>query len=192
MIKYPYFCGLKITKSCSLNPFSKYDIPYVGLKEGEHHFFYNIDDAFFELHENDSFKDVAIEVDLQFDKGNFFQLTFNVGGTIRTDCDRCTEEFDLELSDVHYILVKFNDGSLEPTEDDGEVVYIERNDSYINVAKLLYEFILLSVPMKKMHPDDADGNPGCEINYQAEEEDNEGEDKKIDPRWAALKGLNLD
>jgi len=174
-----------------LNPISKYDIPFVGLKAGEHHFYYNIDDDFFELQENKAFKKVAIEIDLQFDKDNFFQLTFNIGGSVRLDCERCNEEFDLELDAVHYMLVKYNDGSLEPKEDDPDVVYIERNDSHINVADLIYEFILLSIPIKRMHPDDEDGNPGCEMKYNAEGEKSEEGNKAVDPRWAALKGLDL-
>jgi len=169
-----------------LNPLSKYDIPFVGLKNGEHHFFYSIDDQFFELFEQEApVENAKLEIDLQFDKQSFFQLAFNVDGTIQTVCDRCSEEFDLVVGDVHHIIVKFDDGDAQ--SDDPDIIYIARTDTHLNVANLIYEFIVLSVPMKQTHPDDADGKPGCKIAYNAEEE--ESDEEVIDPRWAALKGL---
>ena len=183
----PVFLWAKIKKSCSLNPISKYDIPFVGLKEGEHHFHYTIDETFFELFENDNFKKANVEIDLQFEKGNFFQLTFHIGGTIHTDCDRCSEAFDLELNDIHFVIVQFNDGSLEQADDEADIIYIERNDTHLNLATLMYDFILLTIPMQKMHPDGEDGQPGCKIKYDAEADKKKG----TDPRWDALKGLDL-
>lgn len=172
-----------------MNPLSKYDIPFVGLKMGSHHFFYTIEESFFELFENDNFQKPAINIDLEFEKGNLFHLTFHVGGTFHTDCDRCSEEFELELNDLHHILVKYNDGILEQPNEEADILFIERNDTHINVAKLIYDFILLSIPMQKMHPDDAEGNPGCEIKYT--EPVNTEEENKPDPRWDALKGIDF-
>jgi len=169
-----------------LNPLSKYDIPFVGLKNGEHHFFYSIDDQFFDLFEQDApVSGAKLEIDLQFDKESFFQLAFNVDGTIKTVCDRCAEDFDLPVGDVHHIIVKFDDGDAQ--SDDPDIIYIARTDTHLNVANLIYEFIVLSVPLKRMHPDGPDGTPGCKMGYNSGED--ESDEQAMDPRWAALKGL---
>lgn len=170
-----------------MHPLHKYDIPFVGLKLGEHRFAYTIKEDFFENFEASPIQKSNVIIDLDFNKkSNFFQLKFYVEGTVFTACDRCAENFDLAIEGDYDIVVKFNDALVETNEFEEDIMYISYNDTHVNVAKLIYEFIVLSIPIQKIHPDDAEGNPGCEMNWkQAEDTDEES----MDPRWEALKKL---
>ncbi len=177
-----------------MRAFNKYEIPFVGLKRGNHLFTYTVNNEFFEQFERSPIVTPAqFEVNLDFEKGNFFMLHFNISGTIQTACDRCAEQFDLPIESEQLLIVKFDDDLIpgeEPTDEDDDVVYISRNDTHFNIANHLYEFIVLSIPMRKVHPDDEDGYPTCEINYQNEEATEEATDEEaVDPRWEALKKI---
>lgn len=177
-----------------MKAFSKYEIPFVGLKKGEHRFHYSIDSAFFQEFETSPISDGQFEVELIFEKSNFFDLTFIIDGFITAECDRCTETFEMEFSGTHPLLVKFTENveyEQELTsESDDDLIYLSRNETHLNVAQYIYEFIVLSMPLQKVHPDDDEGNPGCEIEYSSQTE-SEGDSKEetTDPRWEALKKL---
>jgi len=76
---------------------------------------------------------------------------------------------------------------------------ITRDTPKVNVAQLIYEFILLALPAKKIHPDhrnelddeedDLDGLY-VYIDSEKESEESEDEDINVDPRWEKLKNLN--
>jgi uncharacterized metal-binding protein YceD (DUF177 family) len=90
----------------------------------------------------------------------------------------------------------------EVQEIDENVMMITRDTPSINVAQLIYEFILLSLPLKKIHPDhknaldEEDDNSDRGYVYLDEETDpnvesfaTEEENTPIDPRWAQLSKL---
>lgn len=173
--------------------FTKYDIPFVGLKNGNHQFSYNVDAIFFEKHEDSPIKQGDFEINLHFEKGNFFLLNFEIRGTFQTECDRCLEVFDCPVRSDYTLIVKYNDDLIPgeiPSDEDDDIVYISRNETHLNIAKYLYEFIVLSIPIRKVHPDDAEDNPTCEIDWEvADDYDKEDDVEAIDPRWEALKNI---
>jgi len=177
-----------------LKAFSKYEIPFVGLKNGEHVFNYSVDADFFAEFEESLVSDGKFDIELIFDKNNFFTLTFNIDGYMLAECDRCVEQFQLNFSESYPLLVKFNDNTTMdeniPDSDD-DLIYISRNETHLNVARFIHEFIILSIPIKKVHPDDENGNPGCEMKYQNQIGDDvdDAEEESTDPRWEALKKL---
>ncbi|MCK7553808.1 DUF177 domain-containing protein [Chitinophaga sedimenti] len=142
----------------------EFDIAFVGLKPGVHTFQYQITDSFFENYGPQDFTNCKATVKLQFDKkSNFFMLKFEIGGSVTVTCDRCGQPFELQLWDDFEHVVKLVEN---PTElegnDDPEVTYINKTESHYNVANLIYEFINLSIPMQRIHPDDAEGKSGCD------------------------------
>jgi uncharacterized metal-binding protein YceD (DUF177 family) len=116
-------------------------------------------------------------------------LHFQFDGTIRTECDRCLETFDLPIQDTQDLMVKFDD---EPREE-VEVIYIERLSPSLNVAKYVYEFIHLAVPMHKTH-DEAGGK--CDpkmmafIDHSEENTEETETDSSEDSVWSELKKWN--
>lgn len=141
-----------------------FDIAFVGLKPGEHHFQYEITDQFFQEYGQQDFRDVHATVKLTLDKKNgFFLLKFDVGGSLQTGCDRCGNPFPLQLWDEFKLVVKLvdNPDELNSQEEDPDVFYIDRNESHLHLADWLYEFILLSMPMTRMCPESEIGGPYC-------------------------------
>jgi uncharacterized protein len=78
------------------------------------------------------------------------------------------------------------------------VIIIPRDIQKLNLAQYIYEFIGLSIPMKKLHPkfqdeEDEDDENETKLVYRSEDgkkdnkENEEGDG--IDPRWNALKDL---
>ena len=85
------------------------------------------------------------------------------------------------------MLVKFSETE---TDDGDEIIYIHPGSHQVEIGKLIYEFIVLSIPIRHIHPDDQAGNSLCNPDmlhkldqYRAIELP---EVNPIDPRWNDL------
>ena len=58
-----------------------------------------------------------------------------------------------------------------------------------DVSSLIYEYIILAVPMYRVHPE---GQCNPEVIAMLTAKPEEPEEKDIDPRWAALKDIKLE
>lgn len=124
---------------------------------------------------------------------SMIQMIFKVEGTIELTCDRSLDLFDQPISFENTMIFKFGDEEKELSED---VMVILNDTQTINIADLLFEFIGLQVPMKKLHPrfqeDESDDEEEGIIVYSSTLEDSNTEEQQeedVDPRWAALKKL---
>ena len=86
-------------------------------------------------------------------------LWFDVEGTVAVQCDRCLEIYNQPIKGKDRIFVKFGEKEFSDGDD---VIWVSANDYQINVAQLIYEFICLAVPIKKIHPEDENGNSTCD------------------------------
>ena len=142
----------------------EFEIAFVGLKPGEHVFHYVITDSFFEQFEKPEFSNANIEVKLEMDKKQgCFLLKFFINGKVTIMCDRCGDDYEMTLWDEFELLVKQIDDAevARKSEDDAEVAYIARSESILDVSGWIYEFIILSVPIQHIHPDDEHGKSTC-------------------------------
>jgi uncharacterized metal-binding protein YceD (DUF177 family) len=141
----------------------EYEIAWQGLKAGVHKFQYEVDDRFIQDRDAEQdFKDLDAQVNLSFDKqNNFFLLHFDIDGSVTVACDRCGDDFKLRLWDEFDLLIKLMSDDTNEIEEDADVVYIPRSETVIDISRWIYEFVLLSVPLQRVHPDKADGSPGC-------------------------------
>lgn len=142
----------------------EFEIAFVGLKPGNHVFNYSIDDSFFEKFEKPEFKQANIDIKLNLDKkSGIFLLHFDINGKILIPCDRCGDEFEMTLWDEFELVVKIIEDELvaKKTEEDAEIAYIGRSESLLDVSTWVYEFIILSVPIQHIHPDDEQGKSTC-------------------------------
>lgn len=177
-----------------MKKFKEFDIPFVGLKEAKHQFDYQIENAFFESFDYDEFNKAAIQVNLELDKkSNMLELNFLAKGSVNVDCDLSNEPFDLPVNGKLHLVVKHGE---EYNDEDEELLVIPHGEYQINVAQYIYEMIVLSVPVKRVHPGIKDGTLSSEIVERLEElkpkEENENNNKEIDPRWDTLKKLLTD
>ena len=172
-----------------------FDIEVIKYKVGLHEVDFPIRDAFFQQVEgNDLLEKGNLTARVRLDKGaNLIELTFHILGNVTLVCDRSLETFEHPLDFTEKMIYKF--GS-EVKEIDESVMMITRDTPSINVAQLIYEFILLALPLKKIHPD---------YRNELDEEDNELEGgfvyldeastdgsteeestTSVDPRWEQL------
>lgn len=170
-----------------------YDINFKSLKQGEHHYHFDIDAAFFEAFQNFPVQEADVSVDITFDKRRetLFLLTFDLKGTFGLECDRCLNPVEFPVEDQFTLYVKLDQegNAAEKAEDD--IVFLSLDAYKINVALNIYEFLILLKPMKI---ECASVGRKCNPKMVKILKDVSGEkgkhDKEThDPRWDKLKNL---
>ncbi len=127
------------------------------------------------------------------------ELAFKHKGTVNVPCDLTSEDFDLPIKGKMKLIVRFGE---EFNNDNEELLILPFGEFEIDVAQYMYEMIVLSVPLRRVHPGVKDGSLKTEaldklnelaIKELKEEENNkENKEENIDPRWDKLKQLLTD
>lgn len=141
---------LKITFNVS--KFSTYKVELKGLLPGKHQLNFDLTDSFFALinEEESDVKRGNLKLVLDLNRvGDVFELVFSINGVVFVPCDRCLDDIEMPVDIVNKIFVKFGE---EYTEESDEVVVIPESEGNINIAWFVYEFIILSLPIKRVHP----------------------------------------
>ena len=182
-----------------MNKTKDYLIPFVGLKLGKHHFEYQISNAFFEIFEYHEFNNSNIKVNVVLEKkSTLLELVFKHNGTVNVPCDMTNEEFDLPIKGKVKLIVRFGDNF---NNDNEELLILPHGEYQIDISQYIYEMIVLSVPLKRIHPGVKDGSLQTEaltklkeltIKELKKEHKKEEKEENIDPRWDKLKQLLTD
>ena len=158
---------------------------------------FNLDNKFFADIDGEEFQKGSVKATVTVRKSrDVFDFAFSLDGTVIVPCDRCLDELEIEVATDNMLKVRLG----ENYADEGDVVIVPEADGDINIAWYLYEFIVLALPMKRVHTpgkcnhemtgklkkhahgtDDADGDT----------EDNNAE-RSIDPRWESLKKIQIE
>ena len=141
-----------------MSELNAFTIPLKGLKSGIHEYAFEITDWFFKHFPESPIKEGNFAIKLFFDKRpDMLVLTFDVKGSVKTNCDRCLTAIDLPIQDSQQLLFKY----AEEAKEDAEVVYITRNTNVLNVARYIYEYICLAMPMIKVYNCEEDEQVPC-------------------------------
>lgn len=169
-----------------MDKFRNYDIEFSGLKNGKHEFRFEIDKKFFQLFDTEQeFTEPKIVADILMDKHTtFLELWIKTSGTVNLVCDITNENFDHPIEHEIEVLVNFGE---EYDDSNVDVVTIPKTDHAFNASQLIYEDVMLSIPMKKVSPNISDED--FEILEKFSPKDTVEEEPEIDPRWEALKKL---
>nr|WP_301005317.1 DUF177 domain-containing protein [Lunatimonas sp.] len=171
-----------------------FDIDIIRLKDGEHAFPFEIKSDFFAYFAgNDFVSDGKLKANVILKKqAGVIEAWFEINGTVLLTCDRSLDEYDHELIIRERILYKYGPEEGELNE---EVYLITNETAHINVAQLIYEFILLAIPAKRLHPryqeeelDDEDIE-GTLVYSSAPDEPEEETEPDNNPLWEQLKKL---
>jgi uncharacterized protein len=166
--------------------FGQFVIPFGGLKQGNHQYPFEIDESFFDHFEYGEIKKGTLSVGLDLEKeGNLLVLNFNFRGQVEIPCDRCGELFSLAISGNDRLIVKSGSGYYE---EDEMIQVIPEGESQIDVSPFIYEFIHLLLPIRRVHPDDMNGESTCNPEI-LKKLDPEQKSSMPDPRWEALNKL---
>jgi uncharacterized metal-binding protein YceD (DUF177 family) len=170
----------------------QYIIPFIGLKQGKHLFEYEIDNTFFDAYGFNEFNYSSLQVTLVFEKKTtFFELNFEVTGTVNFDCDTSLEPFNQKINGNLPLVIKFGQ---EYNDDNDEMIIIPHEYYELDVSQFIYELIILSVPTKKVHPKVLDGTMDSEAlnklrELEIKKNKSSSNEDITDPRWDKLKSL---
>lgn len=172
----------------------EYIIQFVGLSVGEHLYDFHISDKFFESLDYSEIKQGDINVKLTLLKqSSMMILHFEISGTVKINCDRCTAEYDLPIEGNYKLIVKV--GGSDTGNEDDDIITVAANEHELDFSQYLYEYIALSLPIKRAHPDNEKGEATCDKKMLKKLNDflieEEKKEDSSDPRWDDLKNISL-
>jgi uncharacterized protein len=175
-----------------LKSLQQYSIPYTGLKLGIHQFEFEVDDAFFSAFEYSLVKSGNLKVELELEKQEtMLILQFHISGSMKLACDVCLADYPYRVEIKERQIAKFtNEADLE--DDTEEIIVLTKNETEINIASLIYEYINLAAPYISRCEDEGN-TEWCDLEMINKLDQLSGkpkeESKDADPRWEALKKI---
>ena len=167
----------------------EYKIPFKGISEGLHEYKFHVQDAFFEAMESEDIHQADVHVDLKLDKqSRMMILDFSIQGTIVLTCDRCLGPLDFPIAIDHQVIVKYGKGDVD---QDSDILYLGDDEYQLDVSSIIYENIVLAIPIRNVHADDENGDSTCD-EEQLSLLDQYSKRTGNDPRWDALKNLKIE
>jgi uncharacterized metal-binding protein YceD (DUF177 family) len=169
----------------------RYTIPLSGLKEGRHNIDFEINKEFFDKFEESEVKEGSLIANIGMDKrSTHLDLLIRISGNVRICCDRCLEMFFHPVVCENRLLVKFG----KTIDDiDPDILSLPVGENELDLHQHLFEFILLALPIKRVHPNDKKGNSTCDpVMLKKLDELIVDEEPESDPRWHELEKLMND
>ncbi len=163
-------------------------IPISGLKEGLHNYDFEINNEFFDQFEDSEVKEGVLSASVAADKrSSHIDIAIRIRGNVTIACDRCLGIFSHPVSCENRLLVKFAKTS---DDADPDIITIPSDEHELDLKQYFYEYILLALPIQKVHPADKNGRSTCdpEMLKKLDEHIIEKETGP-DPRWDELKKL---
>ena len=138
---------------------NSYIIPFTLLKNGEHSYLFSVEKELFTDNNYDEIHDCQLKTHVTFTKNSaILAVTFHIYGTVNVTCDRCGDDFDMAVDIDKKLLVK-TDSIIHAEEDD--MVSLGKDEVDFDIAPYIYQYIVLSLPMQRIHPEDKDGKRHC-------------------------------
>ncbi|MFP4041969.1 MAG: YceD family protein [Bacteroidales bacterium] len=167
----------------------KYTVRFRELDPGEHWFNFEINNQFFSEFEKSEINEGNLNAEIKLLKEErVITLDIAIKGNVMIMCDRCLDYFAFPVNFEGRLYIKQKH---EAEKNRTDIFGVTEDETEINLSQYFYESIHLSLPLKRVHPDDEDGNSTCDESMlellkkysKSEEDDN------IDPRWNDLKNL---
>lgn len=190
-----------------MGKFSAFKLPLKSLAPGTHEFDYKLDHQFFLNMEYDEIRDADLDVHLTVKHNHdLYALHFDITGTVLMLCDRCLDDLVVPIDTTYDISVEYGQDYNDESDD---LLVIPQSDNELNVAYMLYDTVVLAIPIKHVHPMgkcnrqmsallkkhragvSAEDEALAESMIESIEEMDDAPDDPAppDPRWDALKGL---
>ena len=133
-----------------MGKFSAYKVQLARLPEGHFEQDFICDTDFFQNMENTTIHkaDVKVHLDLK-KKRDVYDCTFHCKGVIEVPCDRCLDPLPIDIDTEYHILVKYGESFNDESDD---LLIIPESSTFLNVAYMLYDTIVLCIPLRHVHP----------------------------------------
>lgn len=168
----------------------EYIINFGNLKIGSHHYDFHVEQSFFSEYDYSLVQeaDIQVHLELEKEKETLLVLTFSYKGGIAVDCDRCLDTFIYPVNSNNKIIVKLTEKEIE--SGDEHLIYLPLDEWKIDLKPLIYEFINLELPLKKVCSQAGKKcNPEMLLTLERDGKENKEE---IDPRWENLRSITSD
>ncbi len=189
-----------------MGKFTAYKLPLKSLTEGTHEFDYRLDKQFFVNMDYADVRDANLDVHLTVNyHRDIYALTFHITGTVTLLCDRCLDDLELPVDTTYTVDVEYGD---DYNDDTDGLLIIPQSDNTLNVAYMLFDTVVLCLPMKHVHPlgkcnramsallkkhraqgTGEDAELQNEMLDSIDDLDDSTTGRSSDPRWDALRGL---
>ncbi len=163
-----------------------------GIEIGNHKYSIFCDKEFFELAEITEVLEGSLSVDVEMRKEEtMVQFSFHFYGNLTLPCDRCLDSVILPLDFTESLIVKYS--ALGETNFEDEMIWIIPENEYeLDIFHFVYESIVLALPHKIAHPENEDGESGCNPEFLEKIEKLSVKESGNDPRWDALRNIKID
>lgn len=168
-----------------MNDFS---VNILGLSKKEHSFNFHLGESFFAKYGTEVVSKGEFDALVVLDKREtLIEASFSINGKANLICDRSLDPFDHPIEIEKKLRIKFGETAEEVSD---EIIIIPHDQTWLDVGQFMYEFIVLEIPIKKIHPrfaeeeEDDDLSADLKLIYQSEKSEDD-----IDPRWEQLKKL---
>ena len=133
-----------------MGKFAPYKVNLASMTEGHHEQDFVCDTQFFRNLEHDEIikSDVSAHLDT-IRRGDVYDLTFTIRGEIEIPCDRCLDPMPHEVDTVYRLKVQYGEDYDDGTDN---LLTIPYSDTCLNVAYILADTILLTIPLRHVHP----------------------------------------
>ena len=133
-----------------MGKFSQFKIALQTFPEGLTDFAFHLDKEFFVNMENEEIHDADVDVRLAVERrDDIFSLSFTFGGTLTLLCTRCLDALIFPLETEYHVTVELGDEYRDESDDH---LIIPASSPTLNVAFMIYDTIVLAIPMKHVHP----------------------------------------
>lgn len=169
---------------------NQYIIPFSGLKEGEHEFTFNFNQAFFEKYSALEARNSNIEAVVWLEKKpSLLNLDIRLKGNLEIQCDRCLDYFEMPIQYDGHVVVKFSEDTRAETD---EIWILPPNSFELNMEQYFFECIGLCIPIQRFHPENDNQTSACNqemLNLLESHQQSSNSTENADPRWIKLKQL---
>ncbi|MGQ9620996.1 MAG: YceD family protein [Bacteroidales bacterium] len=136
-----------------------YVIPLFGLGEGHHIFDFKIGNQFFDGFAESEIKEGELVAVAGIDRGpSCIDLTIKITGNVKVCCDRCLDMYLQPIECENHIVIK---PGKYMDDSDPDILVVPPDEKELDLSQLLYEYIHLALPLRRVHPDTNEGKCGC-------------------------------
>lgn len=138
-----------------------FSIPFKGLKQGKHELEFEITDRFFADFEESEITKGKLVANVILEKtSTFLKLDVHIVGEVEVACDRCLELFNAKVDTNGTLYVRFSERETNESEDD-DMIFLLPSETEFEIKQPLYDWICLSLPVQRVHPNGKKGKPTC-------------------------------
>ena len=176
-----------------------YSLPLRSLAIGSHTFDFDLSKEFFEKMESADVRDgdVRASVTVAYD-GDIYEIDMHCVGAVTIPCDRCLEDMQESIDATYHIAARYGE---KYDDEDDVMIELPRSESHLDIARMLYDTVMLDIPIQHAHKDGGCDDVMSDIldRHRVVEggtEQDGGADTSAeapeDPRWAALKNFKTE